>query len=84
MGASDSKGHDPFRDWIDQTGTGKLARIFKVSEATIFHWKAGRCDPRVDHMVKIRKLSRGSVSYIDIIDRKCRIDRKTGKRLGVK
>lgn len=58
-----------FEDWIDHVGVDVLAGILKVTRHTVLHWKAGRCDPRVDHMRRIKKMTRGVIGYEQMIDR---------------
>lgn len=58
-----------FEDWIDHVGVDELAAILDVTRATVLHWKAGRCDPRVDHMRRIKRMTRGTIGYEQMIDR---------------
>jgi hypothetical protein len=72
---STSEGRTPkrvglsFEDWIDHIGVDELALILDVTRATVLHWRAGRCDPRVDHMRRIKKMTRGVMGYEQMIDR---------------
>lgn len=58
-----------FEEWINKEGVEELARIFRVDPATIRHWRAGRCFPRVEQMKRIKHLTKGAVDYEQIIDR---------------
>lgn len=63
------KCHLSFEDWIDSVGTHWLSKKLKVHIRTVEHWRSGFCDPRVDHMRVIRRLSHRKISYEQIIDR---------------
>lgn len=58
-----------FRAWIDAQGVENLARKLRVTKVTIWNWRKGHCWPLVPQMKRIRKLSRGAISYEAIIDR---------------
>jgi DNA-binding transcriptional regulator YdaS (Cro superfamily) len=57
-------------EWVVKIGgTPKAAKLIGVARATVNFWRAGHCYPRVDQMKRIRKLSRGLVTYEAMIDR---------------
>lgn len=59
-----------FDAWIDKVGVIWLARYLKVHPGAVRHWRTKLCDPRVDHMRRIKKLTRGRISYDMMIDRR--------------
>lgn len=67
--ARTSKVTGTFERWIEKKGVDYLAQRLDVHRATILHWKAGRCDPRVEHLRLLKRLSRGMLSYEQMIDR---------------
>jgi ribosome-binding protein aMBF1 (putative translation factor) len=56
------------KDWINDFGVQELAKKMKVQPSTVRHWRNGHCLPRTDQMRKIRRLSKGTVSYERMID----------------
>lgn len=56
-----------FVKWINQKGIKTLAVRFKVSERTIYRWRMGSDLPTYDRMYRIVKMSKGSVTYADMI-----------------
>lgn len=56
-----------FIDWVDNYGGPKLAKELGIDESTISHWRSGST-PKVEHMRRIRKISKGHVTYGHIID----------------
>lgn len=58
-----------FDEWINHVGIATLARQLRVTKQTVYNWKWGR-DPKVCHLRKIRKMSRGVITYEMIVDRK--------------
>lgn len=83
MGAfkgSETESRPSFTEWIDSVGIEVLAAHLKVHPMTVRYWRAGRCDPKVDHMRRIKKLSRGLVGYEQIIDRHVLTSRVRGNR----
>lgn len=69
-----------FEDWIEDIGPQKLAKKLHLDPMTINHWRAGRSDPRVVHMRKIKKISRGLISYEQMIDRDYETIRAASRR----
>ena len=57
-----------FKEWIEEQGVEELTRKLNVEKNTINYWRAGFSIPRPWQMQKIVKLSRGAVSYQDIIE----------------
>lgn len=52
-----------FRHWLSTSGysvTG-LAEILGVSRQTIYHWKNGTRLPNTEHLIRLERLSRGSI-----------------------
>lgn len=56
------------KDWINEVSVLEVARLLKVEDATVRHWRRGHALPRADHMQKINRLSRGTVSYEEMIE----------------
>lgn len=56
------------RTWLEETGMDEGARLFKVDISTVRNWRAGRAVPRPPELAKIVKLSRGAVSYEEVIE----------------
>ncbi len=56
------------KDWINSIGVPRVAKLLKVEESTVRHWRIGRCLPRAEQMFAIKKLSKGSVTYDQMID----------------
>ena len=67
------------RDWIIETGPKKAAKLLKVEPATISYWKTGRQLPRPKYMVKINQLSKGKVSYKEMIETAARKQARKSK-----
>lgn len=58
-----------FEDWIDEYGIDRLAQHLGVNSSTVRNWRSLRCDPTVDAMRRIKKLTKGKISYDAMIDR---------------
>ncbi len=56
------------KEWIEQTGPEKVAKLLDVNVSTVGHWHRGYCAPRDEVKVKIKKLSGGAVTYDDMIE----------------
>ena len=56
-----------FISWVNEFGAVKLARALDIDGSTISHWRNGKC-PKVEHIRRITKLSKGKLTYADIID----------------
>lgn len=56
------------KNWIEEVGPKQVAKIFKVTPAAVRHWRCGVALPQTDKMQKIRDLSKGRVSYEEMID----------------
>ncbi len=69
-----------FEKWIEEKGVDALAQTLRVDPATIRHWKARRCDPRVEHIRALVKLSKGRLTYAMIIERETPTNVDCGKR----
>jgi len=59
-----------FFDWIDEVTPKRIAKLFKVNPQTVRQWRKGISYPSVIHMKRIKKITRGEISYEKIIDRK--------------
>lgn len=59
-----------FKRWIESFGEKRLALYLKVHPKAIQYWKTGHCDPRVDHMRRIKRLTHGLITYEMMIDRR--------------
>jgi len=54
--------------WIKETGPKNVAHLLKVDSSTVHFWKAGKTLPRPAIMVRIHQLSRGKVSYEQMVE----------------
>lgn len=57
-----------FVKWIDEMTTKEVAKLLRVTTATVNHWRRGHCSPRVEQMKKIKLYSRNKVSTQSIVD----------------
>ena len=58
-----------FKKWIElQGGPKALARKLGTESPTVYAWLRGAASPKALTMQKIVKMSRGALSYDDIID----------------
>lgn len=57
-----------FNEFIDDMGVDELSKILKTEPRTIYYWKTGRCLPRRRHMIAIKKMSHGEISYDKMIE----------------
>ncbi len=55
------------RAWIEKKGPKEVAKLLKVDPATVSLWRAHRSLPRPRFMVAINRLSRGKVSYQQMV-----------------
>lgn len=62
------KGSVTLKDWLDSKRAKDLAKEMDVQLASIYQWKSGRHLPCVEEMRKIKKLSKGKVSYDIMIE----------------
>ena len=53
--------------WIDEVGASKLAQKLGIHPSCVTHWKQGKHRPRVHHMKEIVRLSKGALTYEDIM-----------------
>lgn len=56
--------------WIVKTGPKKAAQILDVDTSTISRWKTGRSLPPAKVMFKIHKVTKGKVTYKEMIEPK--------------
>lgn len=54
------------RVWIEKTGPKKIAKALKVEAGTVGLWKSGVL-PRPGTMVEIFAMSKGKVTYRDMV-----------------
>lgn len=59
-----------FEEWIDQVTIRGVAHKLNLHEMTVTNWRSGRNDPKVDHMRRIKRLTKGVIGYDQMIDRK--------------
>ncbi len=57
------------KDWIIETGPKKAARLLGVEPQTVSQWRVGKALPRPENLVAIFKLSKGKVTYKEMIER---------------
>jgi DNA-binding transcriptional regulator YiaG len=55
-------------DFIEKQSTGKLAKKLNVQASRVSNWRVGRCLPDDKLKMAIVKLSKGKVSYKNIIE----------------
>lgn len=53
--------------WIEKTGPKKVAKLLRVDPASVSNWKLGRSCPRPKKLHKIHVLSKGQVSYKEMV-----------------
>lgn len=56
------------RDWIIKTGPTKVAKLLKVRPQTVSQWRLTDALPKPTTMVKIYKLTKGRVSYKNMVE----------------
>lgn len=55
-------------DFIVEIGPNKLARKLKINESTVRQWRRGYCLPRAEYMLKINRLTKGRLTYAEMIE----------------
>ena len=63
------------KKWIEIVGAAEVARLIKVSEMTVSHWKNFKVMVRPKHMVKIVKVTNGAVSYKSMVESFARVEK---------
>lgn len=58
-----------FKGWLEEFEAGALAERLSVTRRTIDYWKSGKIDPTVKNLRKIRRLTKGLLTYEMMIDR---------------
>lgn len=58
---------DKFQNWLATYGQEKLATRLNVSPHTVHFWRFKRGWPRVDYIVEIVRLSKGVLTFDDIV-----------------
>jgi hypothetical protein len=54
--------------WVRNHGVDILCQELDVTKNAIYHWIAGRSQPRAEHCQKMIELSHGGLSLKDILD----------------
>lgn len=76
-----SKLDTSFRDWINEHGPVKLSKLLKTTDSTIRHWRLANTLPRPWQMKRIKELTKGRISYEEIIEGSCSpLNRNGGQR----
>lgn len=57
-----------FIDWLNLKGVQAVSKMLDVNASTVRHWRLGNTYPRVEQMKKIKKLTKGQIDYVHIID----------------
>ncbi len=57
-----------FNKWVLKETPRKVAKALGVDPSSVCAWQSGKSCPRPDKMRAIQKLSRGRVTYADMID----------------
>jgi hypothetical protein len=73
-----SRGKMSLEDWINEVGVAEVAKLFKVNESAVRHWKRGHCLPRTEQMRAIHQYSKGRVSYEEMIEGRPRKTKVSG------
>jgi DNA-binding transcriptional regulator YdaS (Cro superfamily) len=60
-----------FENWIKSIGFTRISRLLEVNEEAVKHWLAGRALPKARHMKRIKEITKGKVSYTEIIEGSC-------------
>lgn len=55
------------REFFDEIGHPQCAILFKVDISSIRNWRRGYCLPHVGAMERIVKLSKGAVTYEEMV-----------------
>lgn len=56
------------KEWINERGTEKVAQLLNVNQSTVRHWRLGNNIPRPEQMKEIKRLSKGQVTYDEMIE----------------
>lgn len=75
MGKNSASLKEFLRGQVSKFGVDQVKNQFGVTESTVNHWARGACLPRPHQMEKIVKLSRGRVSYAEMIETFNRLER---------
>lgn len=54
--------------WINEIGIKNLASKLDVTAGAVGHWRSGHALPQHEEMQKIKRMSRGQLSYDTMID----------------
>ena len=57
-----------FQNWIEKKGIDNVARLLKLHRTTVWKWLRGKNAPTRKHMEAIKKLSKGRITYKDILE----------------
>ena len=55
-------------NWIINTGPKKVAKLLNVDPSTVSIWRSRGALPRPAQMVRIYKLTKGRVSYQEMVE----------------
>ncbi len=56
------------RQWIINTGPKEVAKLCNVDPSTVSAWKVGKAFPRPKKLLTIHKISKGRVSYKELVE----------------
>ncbi len=56
-----------FNTWIEHTGPKVIAKALKVDPSTVSLWRLGKSLPRPKHMISIFRMSKGQVTFDEMI-----------------
>ena len=54
--------------WIKEVGLSEVAFEIRVDKAAVIKWRKNEVLPRDKHKVKIQKMTKGKITYKDMID----------------
>lgn len=60
--------HTKLPDWIKSKGADVIAKKMKTKVPSVYQWGRRHCLPKAHQMQTIKKLSRGAVTYTDMIE----------------
>ena len=56
------------KDWIKKKGAIEVARLMNCDKAGVYKWGRGHCLPKSSQMYRIKRLTKGAVTYDSMIE----------------
>lgn len=63
--------------WIAEKGVSHVAELLGVNPSAVRHWRLGNCRPNVTQMRAIKKITKGAITYEELIDGPTNLDAGT-------